>query len=47
MSLNILYDFMKVLNSIRIQYTRNAYFLQHIVFTMIYSLQEHKLNHNK
>jgi hypothetical protein len=47
MSLNMLYDFTKALNSIGNHYTKNEYFLLHIVFTIIYSLQEPKSNHNK
>jgi hypothetical protein len=40
----ILYDFMHALNSTRKHYTNNKYFYRHIIFTMIYLLQEHKLN---
>jgi hypothetical protein len=39
------YDFMQVLNSIKEHYTNNEYLYRHILFTMIYSLQEQKLNH--
>jgi hypothetical protein len=28
-------------------HTKNEYFSIHIIFTIIYSLQEQKLNHNK
>jgi hypothetical protein len=37
-------DFMQVLNIIRKHYTNNEYFPKHMVFTMIYLLQEQKLN---
>jgi hypothetical protein len=37
-------DFMQVLNSIRKQTTKNEYFSRHIIFTIIYLLQEQKLN---
>jgi hypothetical protein len=37
-------DFIQVVNIIRKHYTNNEYFPRHIVFTMIYLLQEHKLN---
>jgi hypothetical protein len=45
MNLAILYDFMQVLNSIRKQPTKNDYFTKHIIFTIIYLLQDQKLNH--
>jgi hypothetical protein len=45
MSLNKLYDFMNVINSIRKYFTKNEYFPMHILFTTIYLLQEQKLNH--
>jgi hypothetical protein len=37
-------DFMQVLNIIRKHYTNNEYFPKHIVFIMIYLMQEQKLN---
>jgi hypothetical protein len=40
MSLNQLYDFIQVINSIRKHYTNNEYSPKPIVFTMIYLLQE-------
>jgi hypothetical protein len=40
-------DFMKVLHIKRMHATNNEYFLMHILFTIIYLLQEHKLNHRK
>jgi hypothetical protein len=43
----LLSDFMQVLNSIRKHYTKNEYFSRHIIFTTIYLLLDHKLNHNK
>jgi hypothetical protein len=45
MSLNMLYDFMQVLNSIRKHSTKNEYFPKHIQFTTIYLVQKQKLNH--
>jgi hypothetical protein len=44
MSLNKLYDFIHVAYSMRNLYTNNYYFPKHILFTMIYSLQEKNLN---
>jgi hypothetical protein len=38
MNLNMLYDFMKVLNSIRKHPTKNEYLPKHIQFTTIYLL---------
>jgi hypothetical protein len=35
---------MQVLNSIKEHYFNNEYFCRHILFTMIYSLHEQKLN---
>jgi hypothetical protein len=40
MSLNILSDFMQFLNSTRKHSTNNEYFPMHIIFTIIYLLQE-------
>jgi hypothetical protein len=40
----MLFDFMQVLISIRKNYTNNEYFYRYILFTMIYLLQEQKLN---
>jgi hypothetical protein len=39
------YDFMQVLHIKRRHHTKNEYFTVHILFTIIYLLQEHKLNH--
>jgi hypothetical protein len=47
MNLNIIYDFMQLLNFKRKHSTKNEYFLMHILFTTIYLLKEQKLNHNK
>jgi hypothetical protein len=47
MSLNMLFDFMKVLDSMRKPPTKNDYFPMHNPFTTIYLLQEEKLNHSK
>jgi hypothetical protein len=47
MNLNMLSDFMKVLNSKRNHSTKNEYFPNHIQITIIYLLQKQKLNHNK
>jgi hypothetical protein len=38
-------DFMQVLYINRMHPTKNEYFPMHILFTTIYLLQEHKLNH--
>jgi hypothetical protein len=43
-SLNILPNFMQVLDSIRKHYTKNEYFPKHILFSTISLLQEQKLN---
>jgi hypothetical protein len=47
MNLIILYYFMQGLNSIRKHYTKNKYFSMHILFTIVYLLEEKKLNHNQ
>jgi hypothetical protein len=47
MNLIILFYFMQGLNSTRKYYTKNEYVPMHILFTTIYLLQEHELNHNK
>jgi hypothetical protein len=47
MNLNMLSDFMQVLNSIRKHLTKNKYFPMYILFTIIYLLQKQKLNPNK
>jgi hypothetical protein len=47
MNLNKFPGFMQVLNSIRKNSTKNEYFPTHIIFTIIYLLQEQKLNPNK
>jgi hypothetical protein len=40
----MLYDFIQVLNSARDVYTKNHYFLVHILFTTISLLQRQRLN---
>jgi hypothetical protein len=40
-------NFMHVLNSISKHYTKNEYFSKHILFTIIYLMQEQKLKPNK
>jgi hypothetical protein len=40
----MLSDYMQVLNSIRKHYTQNKYFPKPILFSIIYLLQEQKLN---
>jgi hypothetical protein len=47
MDLIMLFDFMPILNSIKKHYTNNEYFYRHIIFNMIYLLQEQKLNPRK
>jgi hypothetical protein len=44
MFLNMVYDFMKVLQSTRKHPTKNEYFYKHILFSTIYLLHEQKLN---
>jgi hypothetical protein len=44
MALTNLHDFMQVLNSTRKFATKNYYFPTHILFTIIYLLQEQELN---
>jgi hypothetical protein len=44
-SLNMLSDFIQVLDSIRKHYTKNEYFCKHVLFTTIYLLSEQKLNY--
>jgi hypothetical protein len=44
MHLIMFYDFIQVLNSIKKHPTKNEYFSRHIIFTIIYLLQEQKLN---
>jgi hypothetical protein len=44
--LMLLSDFMKALNRRRKHYTKNENFPMHLLFTIIYLLQEQKLNHN-
>jgi hypothetical protein len=46
MSLNKFSDFMQVPNCLRNHYTKNEYFPKHVLFTIIYLLQEQILNHN-
>jgi hypothetical protein len=43
-SLNHFYDFIPVLNSLRNHPTKNEFFMP-ILFTTIYLLHKHKLNH--
>jgi hypothetical protein len=45
MNLIMFSKFMQVLHIKRRHPTKNAYFHMHILFTTIYLLQEHKLNH--
>jgi hypothetical protein len=47
MNLNMLSEFMQVLNSTRKHSTKNEYFPTHILFTTIYLLYGQKLNHKK
>jgi hypothetical protein len=47
MNLNMLYDFMQVLNIKRKHPTKNEYFPKHLIFTTIYFMQVEKLNRNK
>jgi hypothetical protein len=47
MKLTMLYDFLLVLLSKRKKPTKNDYFTKHIIFTIIYLLQEQELNPNK
>jgi hypothetical protein len=44
MNLNMLYDFMQLLNINRKHPTNNEYFSRHTIFTTICLLQEQKLN---
>jgi hypothetical protein len=44
-NLNMLSEFMQVLNSISKHPTKNEYFPMHILFITIYLLQKQKLNH--
>jgi hypothetical protein len=46
MNLNMLSDFMQVINIKRKHYTKNEYFPNHILFSTTYLLQEQKFNHN-
>jgi effector-binding domain-containing protein len=45
MSLNMLYEFMQVLNIIRKHSIKNEYFPMTNLFTTIYLMQEQKLNY--
>jgi hypothetical protein len=45
LSLNKLWDFIEVIYSMREHYTQDGYFPKHILFIIIYLLQEHKLNY--
>jgi hypothetical protein len=47
MSLKQLYDFIKVIYSMRKHYTRVEYFPKHLLFITIYLLQKQILNYNK
>jgi hypothetical protein len=42
--LTLFYDFVHVLHSIRKHPTKNEYFPMHTLFTIIYLLQDQKLN---
>jgi hypothetical protein len=44
-SINMLSDFIHVLNSTRKHSTKNEYFPMPILFTIIYLMQEQKLNY--
>jgi hypothetical protein len=44
MNLNMVYDFMQLLNINRKHPTKNEYFSRHDVFTIICLLQDQKLN---
>jgi hypothetical protein len=46
-NLNMLYDFMQLLNINRKHPTMNEYFCMHILVTIISLSQEKKLTHNK
>jgi hypothetical protein len=46
-NLTRVYDFLQVLHIKRSHSTKNYYFPMHILFTIIYLLQEYKLNPNK
>jgi hypothetical protein len=46
-SLNMHFDFMQVLHSIRKHYTKVGYCPKHILFIIIYLLCEQKLNYRK
>jgi isopentenyldiphosphate isomerase len=46
-NLIILSDFMQILNSINKHYTKNKHFHKHNICSIIYLLQEQKLNPNK
>jgi hypothetical protein len=43
-SLNMLYDFIQIIYSMRQYYTKVEYFSKHILFTTIYLLLEQNLN---
>jgi hypothetical protein len=45
MNLNMLFDFIQVLYNIRKHSTKVGYFPKHILFIIIYLLQEQKLNY--
>jgi hypothetical protein len=47
MNLNILFEFMQVLNSSRKHSIKNEYFPKHILITTIYLQHKQKLNPNK
>jgi hypothetical protein len=46
MNLKMLFDFIQVLLSKQKHPTKDDYFSKYILFTIIYLLQEQKLNHN-
>jgi hypothetical protein len=46
MNLKMFFDFIQVLLSKQKHTTKDDYFSKYIIFTIIYLLQEQKLNHN-
>jgi hypothetical protein len=46
MNLNMLSNFMKVINIKMKHYIKNEYFPKHILFSTTYLVQEKKFNHN-
>jgi hypothetical protein len=47
LTLIMFFDFIQVLSSARKHYSKNEYFLMHILFFTIYLLEGQQLNHNK